>query len=574
MLLQAALILAVCGAFVWVTRRRHRHGLFERHGVPGPKPDLLWGNWKQLKKDRIQVMDQWIQYYGKVFGIYLGDKPFMVVTDVGLIKECFIKATKVFQDRPMYAVEVEPLKTGLLLLRGDKWRKVRSVFNACFSAGKVKELFGIINGSITGLVQKFDEAALYGDIVDAHEASRGMVLEMITKTVLGRETDRRKKSDDPVHKSFEVIFQEADNALFESAFAYPGLRSILQCLYPFTSFCKAVQKVMEHTLIIINKRRSGENERKVDVLQHILDAQEGVSNFPLTSSTNARFMDDHTLLCNIAVHIIAGFDTTSASLGFLLYLLAKHPEEQQKVRAEIERRLRGHTNSEVECDISNFEEKRELEQKRCQPRDNVPGSSPSHSSDNPKNASQNSEYESLETKLAERTDLPKALSHQRSEKSDLDEDEVMLLERLDMVVREGMRLYPAIPITVMRECVEDTTIMGRFIPAGTSIFAPPWHVHRNPEIWPEPNRFLPDRFSPTQRDSVACSYFPFGLGPRMCVAHRLAMVTLKTALYRLIRNFEISLAGDIPDPLPVFVDHVILNPAVPIKLRVKRIKLE
>ncbi|XP_075559931.1 cytochrome P450 3A31-like [Dermacentor variabilis] len=385
MLLQAALILAVCGAFAWVIRRRHRHGLFERHGVPGPRPDLLWGNWKQLKKDRIQVMDQWIQHYGKVFGIYLGDKPFMVVTDVELIKECFIKATKVFQDRPMYALEVEPLKTGLLLLR---------------------------------------------------------------------------------------------------------------------------------------------------------------------ASTNARFMDDHTLLCNLAMNTLAGFDTTSLSLGFLLYLLAKHPEEQQKVRAEIERRLRAHTNSEVECDRSNLEEKRELEQKRCQPRDNVPGFSPSHSSHNPKNASQNSEYGFSETKLAERTDLTKASSHQRGEKSELDEDDVMLLERLDMVVREGMRLYPAIPIAVMRECVEDTTILGRFIPAGTSIFAPPWHVHRNPEIWPEPNHFIPDRFSPARRDSVACCYFPFGLGPRMCVAHRLAIVTLKTALYRLIRDFEISLAGDIPDPLP------------------------
>ncbi|XP_075559670.1 cytochrome P450 3A24-like [Dermacentor variabilis] len=569
MFLQATFILAVCGLFVWAIRRRHRHGLFERLGVPGPKPYLLWGNWKQVKNDRVRVLDQWIQHYGKVFGIYLGDKPFMVVTDVELIKECFVKATKVFQDRPMYAIQEEPLVTGLLLLRGKKWRQVRSVFNACFTAGKVKELFGIIDGSMTGLVQKFDEAARFGDIVDAREASRGMVLEMLTKTVLGREADRQTKSDDPLYKSFEVIFHEVDHPLFETAFAYPGLRSILQWLYPFTSFGKAVQNLLEHTQIAINKRRRGENERKVDVLQHILDAQEGVDNFPLTASTNARYMDDHTLLCNLAVNILAGFDTTSVSLTFLLYLLAKHPQEQQKVRAEIETRLRGHTN----CGINNFDEKQKLEQKRWQPRDNVPGSSRSHSSDNPTNASQNSEYEASETKLAERTDVPKFSSHQRSEKRELDEDDVMLLERLDMVVREGLRLYPAIPIAIMRECVEDTTIQGRFIPAGTSLFAPAWHVHRSPEIWPEPNRFVPDRFSPTQRDGVACCYFPFGLGPRICVAHRLGMVTLKTALYKLISNFEISLAEDFPDPLPVFVDHVLLNPAVAIKLRVKKIKL-
>ncbi|XP_075559930.1 cytochrome P450 3A9-like [Dermacentor variabilis] len=574
MLLQAAFILIVCSVFVWVIRRRHRHGLFERLGVPGPKPDLLWGNWKQLKKDRIRVMDQWIQHYGKVFGIYLGDKPFMVLTDVELIKECFIKAAKVFQDRPTYTINVEPFKCGLPFIGGEKFRKVRSVFNACFTAGKVKELFGIIDSIMTGLVQKFDEAERFGDMVDAHEASYGMVLEMVTKTLLGREAVRQTKSEDPVLKSLHVIFEGADNALFESVFAYPGLRSILQCLYPFTSVCKAVQNVLDHTVTIINKRRRGESERKEDVLQYILDAQAGVGSFLPTACINARFLDDHKLVCNIALHLIGGFETTSASLAFLLYLLAKHPEEQEKVRAEIYRGLCRNQSYEMDCGVNNFEERQGLEHKRWEPKDDVPGFSPSRSSDNPINASQNSQYEGLETKHAERTDLPMPSSHQRSEKRELDEDDVMLLERLDMVVREGMRLYPAIPIGVMRECVEDTTILGRFIPAGTSIFAPPWHVHRNPEIWPEPNRFIPDRFSPAQRDSVACSYFPFGLGPRVCVARRLGIVTLKTALYRLIRDFEISLAEDTQDPLPIFVDHLIANPAVPIKLRVKKIKFE
>nr|XP_054930960.1 cytochrome P450 3A8-like [Dermacentor andersoni] len=664
MLLQAAFILVLSSAFVWVIRRRHRHGLFERLGVPGPKPDFLWGNWKQLKQDRIRVMDQWIQHYGKVFGVYFGDKPFMVITDVEIIKECFIKAAKVFQDRPMYAIDVEPFKNGLpflrgydygvlfsfwgvkvlyrycgdptegivhdadgmdvcalvavrirvphvvravsrmnvdLLLAGEKWREVRSVFNTCFTAGKVKKVFDIIDGSMAGLVQKFGEAARFGDIVDAHEASRGMVLEMITKTLLGLEADRRTKSDDPVLRSLNVIFQEADNALFEGAFAYPGLRSILEWLYPVTSFCKAVQNVMDHTVITIKKRRKGETERKGDVLQHILDAQKGVGhflptareterkddvlqhildaqkgvgNFLPTARSSARLIDDHKLLCNIVVLLMAGLETTSASLAFLLYLLAKHPEEQQKVRAEIHRVLHRHKNSDMECGITNFEEKQGLEHKRRETKDNIPGSSSSHSSEKPTNASQNSENECLDTKHGERTAVPKASSHLRSEKMELDEDDVMLLERLDMVVREGMRLYPAIPVAIMRECVEDTTILGRFIPEGTGVFAPTWHIHRNPEIWPEPNRFIPDRFSPAQRDIVTCSYFPFGLGPRMCVASRLGMVTVKTALYTIIRNFEISLAEDIQDPLPVFVDHVIINPAVPIKLRVKRIKLE
>lgn len=39
----------------WINRRRHRQGLFKRIGVPGPEPGFLWGNWMQLKKDRLKV---------------------------------------------------------------------------------------------------------------------------------------------------------------------------------------------------------------------------------------------------------------------------------------------------------------------------------------------------------------------------------------------------------------------------------------------------------------------------------------------------------------------------------------
>ncbi|XP_037521386.2 cytochrome P450 3A6 [Rhipicephalus sanguineus] len=440
--------------------------------------------------------------------------------------------------------------------RGEKWRKVRSVFNACFTAGKVKTLCRSIDGTVTRLVQKFDDAGRFGDVIDAHEAARCMVLETLTRTVLGRQVDCQANSDDATLKSFEVIFREVDDALVESAFAYPGLYSILQLLYPFTSFSKAVQKIMDDALITLNKRRSGEEARREDVLQHVIDAQEGVGNILPTARANVRCIDDHTLVCNLAILILAGYDTTSASLAFLLYLLAKHPEEQLKIRAELVSALHHKEDSdrqafsETERTATTFDGKQNLERKGWQPCDNVPGLSPPHTVNDVASEATSSNADAVN--------------------KELDEDDVMQLQRLDMVVREGLRLYPTIPINVMRECMEDTTILGQFIPAGTSIFAPPWHIHRNADIWPEPDRFLPERFSPEHRDNVASSYYPFGLGPRTCVAHRLAMVTLKTALYRIVRNFDISLAEDLADPLPVCVHNIVLNPAVAIKLKVTR----
>uniref|UniRef100_V5H6M2 Putative cytochrome p450 6a2 cypvia2-like protein n=1 Tax=Ixodes ricinus TaxID=34613 RepID=V5H6M2_IXORI len=75
----------------WVFRRRRAHGLFRKNGIPGPEPELFWGNWNQLKKNRIQVMQQWIDQYGKVFGFFMAEKPCMVVTDLNLVRQIFVK---------------------------------------------------------------------------------------------------------------------------------------------------------------------------------------------------------------------------------------------------------------------------------------------------------------------------------------------------------------------------------------------------------------------------------------------------------------------------------------------------
>ncbi|KAH7965930.1 hypothetical protein HPB49_012203 [Dermacentor silvarum] len=86
----ALVALVVVVATSWVISRRRQHSLFSGLGYPGPPPDLVWGSWKQLQKDRIPVMGEWICKYGKIFGFYLAEKPYMVITDVDVIKEIYI----------------------------------------------------------------------------------------------------------------------------------------------------------------------------------------------------------------------------------------------------------------------------------------------------------------------------------------------------------------------------------------------------------------------------------------------------------------------------------------------------
>ncbi|WP_067475034.1 cytochrome P450 [Actinomadura hibisca] len=128
------------------------------------------------------------------------------------------------------------------------------------------------------------------------------------------------------------------------------------------------------------------------------------------------------------------------------------------------------------------------------------------------------------------------------------------LTHLDRALRETMRLYPPGPYGA-REATEDLTLGEYTVPAGTAIFYPFWAVHMNPEYWPDPQVFDPDRFTPeasAQRPRLA--YIPFGIGPRSCEGAALATVEAQLVLAVLLKRFHFELAsGQSVTPVERFV---------------------
>ncbi|GAA1558713.1 cytochrome P450 [Actinomadura kijaniata] len=118
------------------------------------------------------------------------------------------------------------------------------------------------------------------------------------------------------------------------------------------------------------------------------------------------------------------------------------------------------------------------------------------------------------------------------------------LTYLDRVLRETMRLYPPGPYGA-REATEDLVLGEYTVPAGTTIFYPFWAVHMNPEYWPDPQVFDPDRFTAeasAQRPRLA--YIPFGVGPRSCEGAALAVVEAQLVLAILLKRFHFELASE------------------------------
>ncbi|XP_048249054.1 cytochrome P450 3A29-like [Haliotis rufescens] len=148
-----------------------------------------------------------------------------------------------------------------------------------------------------------------------------------------------------------------------------------------------------------------------------------------------------------------------------------------------------------------------------------------------------------------------------------DYDNISGLVYMDRVVTETLRLYPGVPGT-NRYVSKTTKIKGWTFPEGAYVSIPIMYLHRDPEVFPEPNRFKPERWE--KRSEInPMFYLPFGHGPRQCVGMRLALVEVKVALVHLIRNIRFVRLEDTPDELTEFKTTGILQPKTPIKLKIE-----
>ena len=100
-------------------------------------------------------------------------------------------------------------------------------------------------------------------------------------------------------------------------------------------------------------------------------------------------------------------------------------------------------------------------------------------------------------------------------------EDVPQLKYVEMVLAESMRLFP--PAWAMgHKALDDFELGPYYLPKGTTILIAQWIAHRDPEYWPEPLRFDPDRFHSNAPPRPKFSYFPFGAGGRQCIGESFA----------------------------------------------------
>uniref|UniRef100_A0ACD5ZG70 Uncharacterized protein n=1 Tax=Avena sativa TaxID=4498 RepID=A0ACD5ZG70_AVESA len=116
-----------------------------------------------------------------------------------------------------------------------------------------------------------------------------------------------------------------------------------------------------------------------------------------------------------------------------------------------------------------------------------------------------------------------------------------------MVVKEGMRLHPALPLLVPRACQETCEVGGFKVIKGSRVMINAWAIARDPEYWHDAEEFRPQRFEERKVDyqGTQFEYLPFGSGRRVCPGSNFGMAMLELIVARLLYYFDWSLPSGI-----------------------------
>ncbi|XP_014481573.1 PREDICTED: cytochrome P450 6k1-like [Dinoponera quadriceps] len=121
-------------------------------------------------------------------------------------------------------------------------------------------------------------------------------------------------------------------------------------------------------------------------------------------------------------------------------------------------------------------------------------------------------------------------------------DMTLSLPYLDMVVAETLRKYPTLPF-LDRTTVETYKVPNSdlVLEKGTPIYISMLGMHYDPEYFPDPEKFDPERFNEeNKRNILPYTYFPFGEGPRSCIGTRFGFLTTKLALIKIFNKCEVT----------------------------------
>ncbi|KAF5289036.1 hypothetical protein FQA39_LY03915 [Lamprigera yunnana] len=451
------------------------------------KPYPLIGGMANVVFQRKTISDHTRDLYKKFikhryFGFHQFNRPVLYIRDLDLIKKIAIKDFDHFIDHNTFIPkDVDPLmEKNLLGLKGQRWRDVRATLSPSFTISKLKFMFTLVSDSAQDFINYFKKENEDVLEIEMKDAFTRFTNDTIASVAFGLKCNSLDERTNEFFMMGKMVSSIGKLRFFIITLytSFPILAKILKVGFFPSSVSKFFYRIVRDAITL----RESEGLIRPDMIQLLLEARKEKPSHQVNAVGEEASNVDHKNKLeltdeDITAQALLFFLGGFETVSTLLSFLCYELALNYEIQAKLQKEI---DKTLVKCNGKLT-------------------------------------YEAL---------------HE--------------MKYLDMVVSETIRKWPT-GFQLDRVCVSDYKIepvngneKSLLIEKGTLLIIPVVGLHHDPKYFPNPEKFEPERFSEKNKSNFEPSaYLPFGLGPRICIASRFALMEMKILIFHLFFEFEI-----------------------------------
>ncbi|XP_076664024.1 cytochrome P450 6B5 [Andrena cerasifolii] len=465
---------------------------WERRGVPFRKPTVVFGNYAPMLLFRkslpegTQEMYEWFKDE-RFFGVFRVRTPVLILRDPDLIKNICVKNFACFSNRGIPVNSQDPLSAHLFNLEGKKWKSLRAKLTPAFSSGKLKRMFYLLVECSEEFQKLIDRSSEAHRPIEIRELAAKFTIDVIGTCAFGIQINALTEEDSEFHRAAKRLSRPSYKATL-----WRMLRTAMPRLYKVLGvqvIDPGVTKFFKNVVSQMVKQREEHGVKRHDFMDLLIE----LKNKGTLENDAGNGQVNHEEDAETAEEM--ELDENSIAAQAFVFFAAGYETS---------------SNTIAFC-LHELALNAEIQEKT-------------------------------------RRDIHDAIENRNGK---LTYDAVQDMKYLDMIIAETLRKYPPASL-LSRRCEYQYQIPGTKVelPTGMRVIIPIYGLHHDPDYYPNPATFDPERFTDeSKRTRHPYTYLPFGEGPRNCIGMRFALLQIKMGIISFLRNHQVEICDRTITPI-------------------------